>query len=102
GAAKIAGDGSGGELLAVADLSGGGINLGDAGEDGAGGEAVVDDLLVVVIEVAENDGADDQTTEHDEENHSQEPKPEVLRLCGGSGVVAVFEFDWQGSLSLDG
>src|SRR6202012_2760185 len=49
-AAKIGSDGGGGELLAVANFTWRSVDLRDAGEERTGSEAVIDHLLVVVIE----------------------------------------------------
>ena len=100
--AEFGGDGARRELLAVAYLFGCSIDLGDAGEDGASSEAVVHDPLIVIVEVAEDRGEDDQTTKQGNESNPQKTKPEVWRRVGDSGVVTVFDYDWQDALSLDG
>jgi hypothetical protein len=59
---KVVGDGSGGQLLAATDLFRCGIDLGDAGEDRASSEPLVHDVLVMVVEVTEDQGANEHTT----------------------------------------
>jgi len=94
GLTKVGGDESRGELLAVAYLAGGGIDLRDAGEDGAGCETVVYDLLVVVIKIAKDGSKEDDSCETGNESSAKDPVAEVVGLCCVAGT-AVFELDWQ-------
>ena len=89
GLTKIGGDGGGGELLAGADFARRGVDLGDAGEDGAGGEAVVDDLLVVMVEVAKDGGEDDDCRKSSNEGSAKKTVAEVVRLCCSRGCCRI-------------
>jgi hypothetical protein len=88
-------DDGGGEFLAVADLAWRRIDLRDAGEDGACREAVVDDLLVVIVEVAEDRSADDQDGKCRDECDAQKFGMKARRLQSVTRGVAIFEFDCQ-------
>ena len=100
--AQVCRYGRGGELLACADFFGRGINLRDAGEDGSGGEAVIDDLLVVIVEVGEGGDAYNHEHRQRDEGYSQQARAEAGWFDEGADPVSVFEFDWQYALSLDG
>ena len=94
GLTEVGGNEGGGELLAWAYFAGRGVDLRDAGEDGAGGEAVVYDLLIVVVKVAKDGGKDDDPREKGNESAAKETVAEVMGLCCATGA-AVFELDWQ-------
>ncbi len=97
GLTEVSGYEGGGELLARAYFARRGIDLRDAGEDGAGGEAVVHDSLVMEVEVAKDGSKDKDSRETHDECSAKETVAEVVRLGCAAGT-AVFELDWQKGL----
>ena len=85
GAAEIGSDLGNGEGLAGAELARGGVDLGDGGEERAGGEAVVNDGFVVVIKVDEKTYADenDSEDEHGEEADQVAREQATVARAGG-------------------
>ncbi len=90
---EVAGDGGCGEGLSGADFLGCGVDLGDVGEDGTGGETVVDDFLVFEVEVAENGCPDEETAQGEDERVAEQACAEALLRCFGASAVSVFQFD---------
>ena len=97
--AELCCDGGGGELLAIANLLGGGVDLRYVGKDRAGGEAVVYDSLIVKVQITEDGSEYNSTAEHEDEKAPEEPVAKIVVLRGVAGVATVFEFDWQSTLS---
>lgn len=101
GLAKVCGDYGCGELLAIANFAGAGVDLRDAGEYGTRCEAVVNHLLIMVVKVSEDSREDDEARKEGDEETAQNAVPKVVGLCSAASGIPVFEFDWQIALSFD-
>ena len=91
---ELAGDLVGGKVLTVPDLRRCSVDLRDGSEEWTGGQALVDDLLVLVVVEGHDRGGD----EDDRENKDGEGTEERIGedAAGLLCAAAVFDFDGQG------
>ncbi len=102
--AKVGGDGGNGKLLPGANFAWSSVDLRDTGEHRALGQPIVYDVLVLEVVKADHAQKQDETAEN---RHQGVPYKAVLQmkpvddapLLTVRSITAVFEFDWQGTLS---
>ncbi len=82
GGAEIGRDGVDGADLADADLLRGGVDLGDGGEQRAGGEALVDTILVALVVVKRTMPAKTKDAEENDGGEKSDDAGEEAS-CGG-------------------
>ncbi len=87
-------------MLAIADLARGGVDLGDGGEERAGGEALVHNALVLVV-VEDEDGGEEEKAGEDEDGDGAEDRIAEQVVTLRCGARTVFDFDGQGVFRLD-